>query len=60
MTAETSWWMVVLQWLPAFSAFVSAVALVMTVVNLGIYRRTARRAAGGGRGRWLGRGGGGG
>ncbi len=47
MTAETSWWMVVLQWLPAFSAFVSAVALVMTVVNLGVYRRTARRAAGG-------------
>ena len=47
MTAEASWSMVVLQWLPAFSAFVSAVALVMTVVNLGVYRRTARRAAGG-------------
>jgi glycosyltransferase involved in cell wall biosynthesis len=45
MTAETSWWMVALQWLPAFSAFVSAVALVMTVVNLGVYRRTAPHAA---------------
>jgi cellulose synthase/poly-beta-1,6-N-acetylglucosamine synthase-like glycosyltransferase len=45
MTADPSWWMVALQWLPAFSAFVSAVALVMTVVNLGVYRRTAPRAA---------------
>ena len=46
MTAEPSWWMAVLVWLPAFSAFLSAVALVMTVVNLGIYRRAAPRAAG--------------
>ena len=45
MTADPSWWMVALQWLPAFSAFVSAVALVMTVVNLGVYRRTAPRTA---------------
>ena len=45
MTADPSWWMVALQWLPAFSAFVSAVALVMTVVNLGVYRRTAPRGA---------------
>jgi glycosyltransferase involved in cell wall biosynthesis len=45
MTADPSWWMVALQWLPVFSAFVSAVALVMTVVNLGVYRRTAPRAA---------------
>jgi glycosyltransferase involved in cell wall biosynthesis len=45
MTADPSWWMVALQWLPAFSAFVSAVALVMTVVNLGVYRRTAPRMA---------------
>ena len=45
MTADPSWWMVALQWLPAFSAFVSAVALVMTRVNLGVYRRAAPRVA---------------
>ena len=45
MTADSSWWMLALVWLPAFSAFVSAVALVMTRVNLGVYRRAAPRVA---------------
>ena len=46
MTADSSWWTVALVWLPAFSAFVSFVALVMTRVNLGVYGRAAPRTAG--------------
>jgi len=46
MTTDPSWWTSVLLWLPAFSACVSAGALAMTVVNLGVYRRAAPRAAG--------------
>jgi glycosyltransferase involved in cell wall biosynthesis len=45
MTADSSWWTVALVWLPAFSAFVSFVALVMTRVNLGVYGRAAPRPA---------------
>jgi len=32
------------EWSPAFGAFVSAVALTMTVINLGVYRRAAPAA----------------
>jgi len=46
MTGDSSWWMAALVWLPAFSAFVSFVALMMTRVNLGIYGRAAPRPAG--------------
>ena len=46
MTPDSSWWTVALVWLPAFSAFVSFVALVMTRVNLGVYGRAAPRTAG--------------
>jgi glycosyltransferase involved in cell wall biosynthesis len=46
MTSDSSWWTVALVWLPAFSAFVSFVALMMTRVNLGVYGRAAPRAAG--------------
>ncbi|NBQ14070.1 MAG: glycosyltransferase, partial [Proteobacteria bacterium] len=46
MTVDSSWWMAALVWLPAFSAFVSFVALMMTRVNLGVYGRAAPRPAG--------------
>jgi len=46
MTVDSSWWMAALVWLPAFSAFVSFVALMMTRVNLGVYGRAEPRPAG--------------
>ena len=45
MTVDSSWWMAALVWLPAFSAFVSFVALMMTRVNLGVYGRAEPRPA---------------